>query len=161
MSDTELIKIDKDGILTKSSCQLPDYPLKVINAKGTFLAQSEFNIVCGGEYPDGGGSPCYGDQPVNKCYKFDVNGWKKMPSMKIARASHGMTSTNDLIFVCGGKDTSCSTTSSCEKFENRKWISIQSLPIKSRNHCMITINNETILSIGGFDGSVDGSKVKR
>ena len=146
-----MIKIEKDGILTESSCQLPDYPLNVVNAKGTFLAQSESNIVCGGEPISG----CYGLQleASNECYKFDVNAWKEMPSMKIARASHGMTSTNDLIFVCGGKDTSCSTTSSCEKFENRKWISIQSLPIKSRNHCMIAINNETILSIGGWDGS--------
>ena len=136
-----MIKIDKDGILTKSSCQLPDYPLKVRQSKGTFLAQSESNIICGGEYPT-----------TNECYKFDVNEWKKMPSMKTERYYHGMTSTNDVIFVCGGGAGS-GYTSSCEKFENGKWISIQSLPTTLYYHCMIAINNETILSIGGYDGS--------
>ena len=151
MSHTELIKIDKDGIFTKGSCQLPDYPLKVSHAKGTFLAQSESNIICGG------------DPPTNECYKFDVDEWKKMPSMKTARYYHGMTSTNDEIFVCGGYDAilfygGYGYTSRCEKFENGKWISIQSLPTKLSNHCMITINNETILSIGGKDGD---SEVRR
>ena len=143
MSDTELIKIDKDGILTKSSCKLPDYPLKVSGAKGTFLGRSESNIICGGGY-----------NLTNECYNFDVNEWKKMPSMKIARYLPGMTSTNGVIFVCGGLDAS-GYTSSCEKFENGKWISLQSLPTKLTGHCMITINNETILSIGGQDGSLE------
>ena len=76
----------------------------------------------------------------------------RFPS-QFQRYHHGMTSTNDVIFVCGGADASWKTISSCEKFENGKWISIQSLPTKLSSHCIITINNETIFTIGGYYGS--------
>ena len=140
LSETELVKIDEDGIVTTSSCQLPDYPSKVYDAKGTFLAQSKSNIVCGGY------------QATNECYKYDVNEWKKMPPMKIKRYDHGMTSTNDMIFVCGGYDDSNERISSCEEFKNGKWNSIQQLPTLANGHCMVSINNETIFSIGGDNG---------
>ena len=36
LSDTEMIKIHKNGIISKKSCQLPDYPLKVLRKDAIF-----------------------------------------------------------------------------------------------------------------------------
>ena len=147
MRETKLIRIDENGILTRSSCQLPDYPLRVAYATGTFFVQSGTNIFCGG----------WG-QTTNECYEFDVKEWKKTKPMKTVRYWHGMTSTNDMIFVCGGIDSFDSTISTCEKFENGSWTYIQSLPTILRSQCMVAIDNDTIISIGGH---INGFKVKK
>ena len=141
MSFTQMIKIGKSGIEIENSCQLADYPLKVSGAKGIFLEQSNSNFVCGG------------NPLTNECYKFDSTSlsWKSMKPMNNSKCYHGMASTNDKVFVCGGLDRGSST--SCEKFENDSWNNIASLPTPLYRHCMVAINNETIVSIGGYDGS--------
>ena len=69
------------------------------------------------------------------------------------RWHHGMTSTNNAIFVCGGGDQAVgagvTALNSCEKFENGNWNDIQSLPTTLYRHCMVAINTNTILAIGG------------
>ena len=81
-----MIKIDKNGALSKESCQLPDYPLKVYGAKGTQLNNDL--VICGGGYP-----------ATNECYKFDTStlSWNQMNSMQEKRVYHGMTSINKSI----------------------------------------------------------------
>ena len=142
LSDTEMIKIDGNGILWNEPCQMPDYPFKVYEAGGT-----QFNnnlVICGGRYPR-----------TNECHKLDDStlSWIEMSSMGVNRYYHGMTSIDRTIFVCGGGGASANELNSCEKFENGRWSDIQPLPTKLYELCMLPINSTSILSIGGYDGS--------
>ena len=137
LSDTEMIKIDGNGILWNEPCQMPDYPLKVDGAGGTQLNNDL--VICGG-YPS-----------TNECHKLDDStlSWIEMSSMGVKRYIHGMTSIQDAMFVCGGRDASYNSFKTCEKFENGRWSYIQPLPTKLEDQCMLPINSTSILSIGG------------
>ena len=102
LNDTTVIKMDKNGHFYKSPCQLPDYPLQVMGAKGTMFS-SNFN-VCGGRqlfYTDEGKVDIFA---TDNCYSLDLatNSWKTIQPMMVARDNFAMTSTNENIFVCGG-----------------------------------------------------------
>ena len=81
-----------------------------------------------------------------------------MQPMKTHRHSHAMTSTKDKVFVCGGFRFIGVSESSCEKFENGNWTYIQSIPTILNSHCMVAIDNDTVLSIGGH---INGFKVRK
>ena len=145
LSDTEMIKIDRNGILSNEPCQLPKYPLRVYGAKGAQLHNDL--VICGGVDIYLGSYAV-----IPQCFKFDATtlSWNEIFSMGEKRCFHGMTTTNDTIFVCGGNSNSSKT---CEKFENGRWSYIQSLPTKLSSPCMLAINATTIVTIGGYDDS--------
>ena len=71
--------------------------------------------------------------------------------MKMNRFYHAMTAIDNSVVTCGGvadfdDDIPLST---CEKFENGLWRDMEPLPIPLAYHCLVTINDTTILSIGG------------
>ena len=141
-----MITINEEGILTKSNCKLPDFPEDIDNTIGTFFPLESSEIICGGGYPT-----------TTKCYKWESStfSWKSFPPMTRTRMWHGMTSTYDKIFVCGGHAILGEDfLSSCEMFDG-SWKPIKPLPLRLSSHCMISPSNETILSIGGYH---DGKK---
>ena len=143
---TELIQTSQNGTLTPISCQLPDYPLNVWGASGTFSAQSNTNVICGGIEKEE-------SKVTNKCFEFSITSlsWKEKNHMKMNRFYHAMTAIDNSVVTCGGLDDSDDDIkfSSCEKFENGVWRDMEPLPIPLAGHCLVTINDTTILSIGG------------
>ena len=140
-----MITINEEGVLKQSSCKLPDFPEKDIdNTKGTFFPLDSSQIICGGGYPT-----------ISKCFKWESStlSWKSFPPLMRPRMWHGMTSTFDKIFACGGHDLLLGSDymSSCEMFDG-SWKQVKPLPRELASHCMISPNNETILSIGGSHG---------
>ena len=147
-----MIQTDENGLFYESPCQLPDYPLQVMEAKGTILS-SNF-IVCGGRQLFYSNDERIDISATDKCYLLDLatKSWKTMQSMIMKRRDFAMTSTNDNIFVCGGINLSGKGISSCEKFDGI-WHSIQALPDPRNDHCMVSISGTSLLAIGGRNNS--------
>ena len=149
LNDTETIKIQQYATVSKGTCQLPDYPLKVWGATGSiyFLQSNESTIIiCGGQI----NQMLY----TNRCFAFNQSTWtwEQTNPMKFERYGHAITTKNDgTIITCGGY-SGFGQLKSCEKFDgNREWIA--PLPTTLAYHCLVSINATTISSIGGVDGS--------
>ena len=144
--------IGKDGNLktTLTTCKLPDYPMTLINAKGTFLSESNATMICGGgKYQK--------KTATNKCYRFttDSTSWNEVSSLRIARYYHAIASVGTKIVTCGGWTAFYEVLSSCEMLAsvNGQWKKVKSLPVELAGHCMVTIDASTIVVIGGRDRS--------
>ena len=154
LNDTELIKIDSNGniIATPTNCKLPNYPLTLYGAKGTFLSESNANMICGG-----GNS--HKKMATSKCHKFnaDLMSWNEANPLKIGRRYHAITSIGQNLVTCGGLSASgqyCCEIS-CEILENGngQWTTMKPLPTALYGHCLVEMDPSTIVSLGGYDGS--------
>ena len=147
--EVEVVRISDDGVVSPSTCQLPDLQVAYAAISG--------NLICGGENPD----------RTNECQELSPEGmkWKERSPMKKKRFVHAMTDANNLKYVCGGIDEHNVSgpydlegyLKSCEKL-NGEWSFIKDLPIPLCSHCMIG-TEEFIYSIGGLDGSVFDGEV--
>ena len=148
LSDTETIKIYPNGTLATGSCQLPDYPIKVRGAAGSiysFQSKEKKMIICGGGWP-------YNTATTNGCNAFNPSTWSWVESkpMKKERIGHAMTTRTDgSIMTCGGLDASGNRLNSCETFDGN-WEVVEPLPTPLYNHCLVSINPTTMVSIGGY-----------
>ena len=148
MNDTEVIEIQKDGHVGNKRCTSLAYPAKVTGAAEAYLSESNTNIICGG-YDE------RKDLKLKKCYKLNTASmlWDEVNSLNIGRSYHAMASIGQTVITCGGYTNDLDgyqKTSSCEKLTNGKWTMISPLPTeKVYNHCMLAIDNSTILLIGG------------
>ena len=153
-----MIQTDENGFFHESPCQLPDYPLQVMGARGTIFS-SNF-IVCGGRQSFNSDGERIKISATDNCYSLDLasNSWKTMQPMIEARRDFGITSTNENIFVCGGINISGKVISNCEKFDGI-WNSIQALPEPREDHCMVSISDTSLLAIGVFVSFHSSSKI--
>lgn len=133
INEAEVVRIQSNGFVSTSSCHFPS--LQTYGAAGA-------ELICGG-YP-----------ATNECHRFNQNAWSWEIAQKlnIRRYGHSMTSVNNQFFVCGGRDDSGEESASCEKY-NGKWEVIKPHPTPLAANCLVPINNSSILSIGGWDGS--------
>ena len=152
LNDTELIKIESNGniIATPTNCKLPDYPMTLSDAKGTFLSQSNSYIICGG-------GKYWENMATNKCHQIDADSmsWNEVNPLKIGRMFHAITNIGQSLVTCGGWTASRQLLSSCGILENGngQWTTMKHLPTKLAGHCMVEMDPSTIVSLGGNDGS--------
>ena len=136
ISEVEVLEIEQDGVVSTSSCQLPS--ISVNNAEGAKL------LLCGG-FP-----------ASKKCHRFNSDDWKweKTSPMTKKRRNHAIATANDIIYVCGGYEGWGRLLNSCEKYDGNVgiWETIQS-PSPLAWACMVALDNDTLLTIGGNDGS--------
>jgi len=154
-NDIELIKMEhvSNGniIATPTSCKLPDYPMKLALAKGTYSPQSNTNMICGGQ----GDDMAY--NTTNKCHQFDTDSmsWNEVNPLKIARQDHAITSIGQSLVTCGGTTVSDwsrhTTLRSCEILANGngQWTTMKPLHMNTESHCMVEMDPSTIISLGG------------
>jgi len=154
-NDIELIKMEhvSNGniIATPTSCKLPDYPMKLALAKGTYSPQSNTNMICGGQ----GDDMAY--NTTNKCHQFDTDSmsWNEVNPLKIGRQNHAITSIGKSLVTCGGHTVSAwsrhTQLSSCEILANGngQWTTMKPLPTALHGHCMVEMDPSTIVSLGG------------
>ena len=124
-----------DLLTGETTCQkFPSFPRKVYRAAGG-LSSSEDPIICGGV------------APVRKeCYSF-VNGvWKQIGSMTEPRSDFSITKSpfkNSSLIATG--DNSAEILSA-----NGVWTKLNlTLPVPVKGHCMIQINDSSVIVIGG------------
>ena len=152
LNDTELVIIGFNGniIATPTKCKLPNYPLTLSRAKGTFLSESNVNIICGG-------GKYWGNTATNKCHQFNSNSmsWNEVNPLKTARRYHAITSIGQSLVTCGGYTATGQRLSSCEILENGngQWTTMKPLPTKLGYHCMVEMDHSTMVALGGHDGS--------
>ena len=152
LNNSESIKITTNGniIATPTTCKLPDYPVALVDAKGTFLSESNSYIICGG-------GKHRGDMVTNKCHQFNTDSmsWNEFSPLKIGRRYHAITSIGQSLVTCGGETAFGQRSSSCEILENGngQWTTMKPLPTKLSSHCLVEMDHSTIVSLGGYDGS--------
>ena len=151
LKNTEVMKVEmknKHLITTIKNCLPLVYPIDVFSAKAAYLSKSNTNIICGG-LNDGTKTS------TRKCFQLNAASvsWDEVNSMNIGRYDHAITSIGQTLVTCGGATTSLQILSSCEKWTSGQWTSIQPLPIELVAHCMLTIDNTTILVLGGYSKS--------
>ena len=135
LRQVEVVKISDEGVISPSTCQLPDLQVGYAAISG--------NLICGGIKLDA----------TNECHELNPGSlkWKEGSPMKKKRYWHAMTNANNLRYVCGGKDEYRTSLKSCEKL-NGEWSFIKDLPKPLSSPCMIG-TEDSIYSIGGHGGS--------
>ena len=151
LSDTEVIKLDKtnDQVTTTTrKCNTLMFPFKVSGAAASYSSETNTNIICGG-YDRSKGTYS------RRCFKLNISSmsWDEANSLNIGRRNHAMTSIGQTLVTCGGYTSVYKRISNCEKLKNSQWTMIQSLPTELSSHCMVTIDNSTILVIGGYSNT--------
>ena len=135
-----MIKIEPNGniIATPTNCKLPDYPLTLYGAKGTFWPQSNANMICGG-------GRWLEKTATNKCHKFDTDSmsWNEVNPLKIGRMFHAITNIGQSLVTCGGWTAPRQFLSSCEILinGNGQWTAMKPLPTKLWGHYMVEMNH--------------------
>ena len=151
LSDTEVIKVEKknDQVTTTTrKCNSLIFPITVSGAAASYLSETNTNIICGGY-------DSIKRTYSRRCFKLNISSmsWDEVISLNIKRGYHAMTSIGQTLVTCGGYTSGNTRISSCEKLTNGQWTMIQSLPTELDTHCMVTIDNSTILVIGGDSNS--------
>ena len=77
-----------------------------------------------------------------------------MAPMLSRRREHAMVNVNEDIYVFGGRDYN-DYLNTAETFNgwNENWRWISNMPTPMNHHCVVTLDSNTILAIGGYDGS--------
>ena len=140
LKDVETITITDGEGVTKSTCQVAGYPKKIAWHAGTLSSNNI--LVCGG-YPK-----------TNDCntYNHQSKQWEATTKMTSKRSGHSMVTIDDKTYAIAGYDSNF--LNSAEVLSNVGWSSIANLPISMGLHCSVALNNNTIFTTGGYDGSV-------
>ena len=154
IKDVEVIKISYEGVVSNSSCHLPQFGIRnygmLFRVKNAAISN---NMICGG----------WTYNPINQCQELNPGSlkWEERSPMKKKRYEHAMTTANNQTrYVCGGYDESITELKSCEvKKMDEDWSFIKDLPTPLTWHCMIG-TEDSIYSIGGYDGSRVSEKLK-
>ena len=132
-----------DEDIKQSPCQIKKYPMPIEHHAGVISHNQP--VVCGGgSYPS-----------TAKCnkYNFETKEWTAMPSMNTERGRHAMTEANGDLFITGGIDGNGNRLNTAEMFKDGTWSMIKNLPKAINGHCLVKMNDESIINIGGYDGS--------
>ena len=145
-NDTMVVRLYPNNTSANSPCTLPPLPIYPIeNAAGVNTVDEEL-IICGGKYP-----------ATSSCFKFDEESWiwEKFTDMKTKRFEHAMTTNQaDVLYVTGGTDEVNNDLSVAEKYEDGEWSSIKELPVTIRDHCLVSLSDNKLLNIGGWNKEI-------
>ena len=104
-----------------------------------------------------GGNDYQTQHTLNTVLALDLEntqeGWKSIPSMKVARARHSAIAVQGKIYVFGGYSLEGrATLASCEVYDpiTRKWEQIPDMGQK-RKEAAVAVSDAKIIIIGGFD----------
>ena len=141
---TEVID-SQDSTVT---CQLPDYPKEMNDGAGGII-NSKTVLICEGRINGG--------ENIGDCYSLKANReWTKVANLNAAR--YGMSTGNLVIdgslWISGGYDASYSDLDSIEWVDEDgvKEATNVRLPFEIYGHCSIQIDNNTIVTTGGYSG---------
>ena len=146
LETVETIRLVDKKDLRNSLCMIKPYPFRIESHAGTIFGNRP--LVCGGNNPSKGSS--------NECkmYNPQTNEWTAMISMLTTKYLHDVVNVNEDIYVFGGYGgNSYQSWISMQLFSTGIWRSITNTPIFMRYHCAVKLDNNTILSTGGLDGS--------
>jgi hypothetical protein len=129
---------------------LQNLPFGIEGATGQ-LFQGQRPIICGG----------YKSSELCDCFELKGGSWVSIASLSECRhfASSSLSLQNgngdELLIVAGGYSDFFGYKKSVEAFDGNKWSleKVSPLPTGVGAHCMVRINESTLLSIGGYGAS--------
>ena len=130
---------------------LQDLPQGIQGATGQ-LFQGSRPIICGG---------IKAERYVDACDCFELKSGRWVPIASLSECRQYAPSLNLLfqneewLIITGGTDTSSELKNSVEAFDGNSWSleKVSPLPISISGHCMVRVNESTLLSIGGFENN--------
>ena len=135
--ENEVVRIKNDSPY-QTSCNIPDYPIDARSNRAVVTDQGI--VVCGGN----------GGPTVATCYQLSSisSGWTSIAPMKQTRNTFGMVEVGGDIYVFGGAQNM-----KAEVFRDSQWSFIKDMPREVHVPCGVKLDDNTIMSIGGKDGS--------
>ena len=135
--ENEVVRIKNDSPY-QTSCNIPDYPIDARSNRAVVTDQGI--VVCGGN----------GGPTVATCYQLSSisSGWTSIAPMKQTRNTFGMVEVGGDIYVFGGAQNM-----KAEVFRDSQWSYIKEMPGKIGATCGVKLDDNTIMSIGGKEGS--------
>ena len=134
--------------ISSSPCQIPHYLNTIYNHAGTVLLNDI--LICGGREKGVGGNM------TDACniYNWKTSTWKPPGSMLSHRINFGMVTVGSTAYVVGGLDLRyLKYISKVEAYVHGRWISKQSLPKPLAFACVVALDNNTLMAMGGREGS--------
>ena len=117
-----------------------DYPLAVNSSVGQMIGDKV--VICGG----------YGSKgPVDKCYKVGPESVEAMPNLSTPKYYSSGGVLNESLVVTGGFEGK-KQLDKTEYISGREQQNGVNIPMKSRNHCVIQVNEDELLHTGGYNG---------
>jgi len=117
------------------------YPIDIREAVGEWFNQKV--IVCGGKARNG--------KPTKQCFQMDFSEgtWQPLPhEMQLAREGAAAVVINDQLWISGGRNEGLLNTSEILN-ANGEWMSGPELPLALADHCLVSLDNDTLLLAGG------------
>ena len=135
--ENEVVRMKNDSPY-QTSCNIPDYPIDARSCKAVVTDQGI--IVCGG----------HGGPWQTTCYQLSSisSGWTSIAPMKQQRSGFGMVEVGGDIYVFGHNQNM-----KAEVFRDSQWSYIKDMPGKIFVPCGVKLDDNTIMSIGGKEGS--------
>ena len=145
---TSVVVIDLEDP-SKVCKNLADVPRKLLRATGTLFDNSK-PMYCGGYSIDL-------ENPQCACYAYEQSQWvlvTEMPTCRYILSSADLKNQDDgrsRFVVAGGFNTVTTVTDVVEVYDGTSWQSLPNLPYAVNGHCMVSINETTLVLIGGSE----------
>ena len=135
--ENEVVRMENDSPY-QTSCNIPDYPIDARNVRA--VATDQGIVVCGG----------HGGPAQATCYQLSStsSGWTSIAPMKQRRTGFAMVEVGGDIYAFGTNENM-----KAEVFRDSQWSFIKDMPREVHVPCGVKLDDNTIMSIGGKDGS--------
>jgi hypothetical protein len=126
---------------------LEDYPIDKLVAASGGLLSSNIGLICGGF-----ATSMYQD----RCFSFTDSSIEANVKLLQARqqAASVVINGGTTLWITGGKLSGGATTYSTELVELNGTKSGRDMPLALRIHCLVSLDDETIILIGGTNGGI-------
>lgn len=118
---------------------VPDYPLEMTQGTGG-LIDNQFPVVCGGSGVSG---------YLNQCFIFRSNQWEFLLNMTSSRDEAASVMIDNTMWILGGRDAKGVSLNTTEFIGGKTTLAGPEMPLATRNHCVMKINETAIMTTGG------------
>lgn len=147
------------GHIGEKVTKFENLPAVIVSAQGQVV--DNIPILCGGL----AFNRTSGSYASNRCYRMlNQTHWGNIASMEIGRMNFGMAVIQNKILVSGGSleedwtfvdASNTNTVELLHDIDSSKWITKANMPRRLAGNCLMALNNEEVMSIGGWNEHFD------
>jgi len=129
---------------SQESLKVEEYPLLVEGPFGGYVGAERIPVICGGR------DFKHGRQRTSQCFALkETNAWTEVAALPTPLSHAAAATVNDELWVFGGHSDR-NIESGVWAFDGESWRQVTSMPRGLTDHCVVRVDEEKVLVLGGI-----------